>query len=59
MRQPEGHENRQRRSAPHLNVLRDQQNFAALSPIRDHSTDQGEQKDGNPRQELIESQQER
>ena len=53
------HQDREQRRAPHLHVLRDEQNLPALDAVGHHAPDQREQEDGNAAEKLIQSEQER
>ena len=58
MYQTGGHQECQHRGARHLNVLRCQQHLAPLDSVGHHSADQGEEKNRNAAEKLIECQQE-
>src|SRR5579863_7425912 len=53
------HQDREQRRAPHLHVLRDEQNLPALDAVGDHAADQREQENGNAAEKLVESEQKR
>jgi hypothetical protein len=57
MHNTEGHEQRERCCACHLDVLRDQQNPPSLGAVRDHAADEGKEEDRNPCQKLIQPEQ--